>query len=69
MNRKDFRKARVAVNRGVFGLADDEVPGYSAALRLQGQRFDVLQLRTGGFTTDARSRIKVYPMLGARHGR
>lgn len=67
MNRKEFRKARVAVNREPFGLdyTEDEVPGCTAARGLLAQRFDVLRLRMGGFTTEAHSRIKVYPLIAA----
>lgn len=63
MNRKQFRKARVAANRE-FGTpyTDDEVPGISAARSLVGKRWDVLQYRMSNFTTNARSRIQVYPM-------
>ena len=63
MDRKQFRKARVAVNRE-FGTpyTEEEVPGITAARSLVGRPWDILQYRMSGFTPDARSRIKVYPL-------
>lgn len=68
MDRRQFRKARVAVLREAYGwtYAEDEIPGAAAARRLWGQAPDLLRARMGGFTTDARSRIQVYPLRAAK---
>ncbi|MDN7880098.1 hypothetical protein [Burkholderia aenigmatica] len=65
MDRKQFRKARVAVNRETstcIDFTEYEVRGVTAARRLQGQHGDILSARMSNFTPDARSRINVYPL-------
>lgn len=68
MDRRQFRKARVAVLRELYGwpYVADDVPGAAAARQLWRQAPDLLRERMGGFTTDARSRILVYPLRAAK---
>lgn len=67
MTRNEFRKARVAVNRSVYraGIECIERAGYDAALQLSRAPYDALAARLSGFTTDARTRIALYPLLAA----
>jgi hypothetical protein len=68
MTRKQFRKARVAVKLDHRSAADlrCDVPGYENALRLYlDSRYDCLEARLGGFSTEARTRITLYPLRAA----
>lgn len=68
MTRKQFRNARVAVLIDHSAPRDlhCDVPGYEQALCLfLDTRYDRLEARRSGFTTDARTRITLYPLLAA----
>lgn len=68
MTRKQFRKARVALKMDRFGAFSihEDVPGYQQAKDLfLNARYDCLTARLGGFSTDARTRITLYPLLAA----
>ncbi|EPR5023071.1 TPA: hypothetical protein SMN98_005599 [Pseudomonas aeruginosa] len=68
MNRKQFRKARLAVYRDMIAGPryghSAHVPGYKSALYLHlTARYDRLQARHSEFTPDARRRIALYPLI------
>lgn len=75
MDRKTFRKAMVAVKLDELAgawMVRSEVPGYKAALMVrleQLRQCDVLQARMGGFSTDYRTRVTLYPLFKHTHGR
>lgn len=67
MDRKTFRKAVVAVKLDELSggyCIRVETPGYKAALKLRldnVRHWDVLEARMGGFSTDYRTRVTLYP--------
>lgn len=68
MDKKQFRRARIAVRMDMIGGPhygySVHVPGYKAALRLHlNTRPDCLAARLSPFTPDARSRIRLYPLM------